>query len=111
MSLGVSRFGRSPRSRPTPSPSDFSAIASPLQAGNTFSRDDEVTEGAMERAAGTGLTGHSTQEFMPFHLGPLENEATTIRLRIVIGTEAAIAEQSARPLPGVREPARPAARP
>jgi hypothetical protein len=66
---------------------------------------------SFESAAGTGLTGHSDQTFRPIKLGALESEATTIQLRIVIGTEAAIAEQPARPLPGVREPARPAARP
>jgi hypothetical protein len=64
----------------------------------------------IERAAGTGLTGHSSQEFVPVSLGPLEKEATVIRLRIVIGNDAAFAE--ARPLPEANEaPARPAARP
>lgn len=68
---------------------------------------------SIERAAGTGLTGHSAQQFVPFHLGPLEPEATVLRLRIVIGSEEALAEEPARPL-GDREsaaPARPAARP
>src|SRR5690348_7164244 len=53
---------------------------------------------AVERAAGTGLTGHSDQRFVPFQLGPLESEATVIQLRIVIGTEAAIAQEAPRPL-------------
>jgi len=66
----------------------------------------------VERAAGTGLTGHSDQHFTPFALGPLETEATTIRLRLVIGTEEALAESDApRPLAGRLAPARPAARP
>jgi hypothetical protein len=66
----------------------------------------------VERAAGTGLTGHSDQRFTPIVLGPLESEATTLTLRIVIGTEAALAEDDApRPLAGRLGPARPAARP
>ena len=67
---------------------------------------------AVERAAGTGLTGHSDQQFTPFALGPLEAEATVIQLRIVIGTDEALAEDDApRPLAGRLGPARPAARP
>jgi hypothetical protein len=69
------------------------------------------TAGAIERAAGTGLTGHSDQRFVPFHLGPLEAEATVVQLRIVIGTEAALAEEAPRPLVDRHAPARPAARP
>ena len=65
---------------------------------------------AIERAAGTGLTGHSEQEFTPVHVGQLEAEATVIRLRLVIGTEEALA--AARPLPASEgAPARPAPRP
>ena len=66
----------------------------------------------IERAAGTGLTGHSSQRFSPVTVGPLEHEATVLRLRLVIGTDAAFTE--ARPLPNddsVAAPARPAARP
>jgi hypothetical protein len=44
----------------------------------------------VERAAGTGLTGRSEQEFEPISLGPLEDEETVLRLRLVIGSEAAI---------------------
>jgi hypothetical protein len=67
---------------------------------------------AVERAAGTGLTGHSEQRFAPFALGPLEAEATTLRLRLAVGTEEALAEDDApRPLAGRLAPARPAARP
>lgn len=64
----------------------------------------------IERAAGTGLTGHSAQRFRPTTLGTLESEATLIQLRIVIATEDAI-----RTAPLHREgpaiPARPLARP
>ena len=64
----------------------------------------------IERAAGTGLTGTSTQDFEPIVTGPLEEHATVIRLRLVIGTEEAFNE--ARPLPEPeRAPARPPARP
>lgn len=65
----------------------------------------------IERAAGTGLTGHSDQQFVPIHVGPLEEEATVLQLRIVIGTEEAIAAEPARPLGDRQAPARPAARP
>jgi hypothetical protein len=64
----------------------------------------------IERAAGTGLTGQSNQAFVPIAIGPLEQEATVIRLRIVIGTDAAFA--APRPLPELEHaPARPPARP
>ena len=64
----------------------------------------------IERAAGTGLTGHSSQRFVPVSVGPLETEATVIRLRIVIGSEEAFA--APRALPETQDaPARPAARP
>jgi hypothetical protein len=66
---------------------------------------------AIERAAGTGLSGHSDQRFVPIQLGPLEDEATVIQLRIVIGTEAALAEDAARPLVDRAAPPRPAPRP
>ena len=63
-----------------------------------------------ERAAGTGLTGHSDQRFEPAFFGPLEPEATRIRLRLVIGSDAAIAD--AAPINAERAaPERPAARP
>ena len=64
----------------------------------------------IERAAGTGLTGSSSQEFVSVEVGALESEATVIRLRLVVGSEAAI--DAPRPLPDTTEaPARPAARP
>jgi hypothetical protein len=71
---------------------------------------DEAAD-AIERAAGTGLTGHSDQQFVPASLGPLEAEATVICLRIVIGSEQAIAVDPARPLVADDAPSRPAARP
>jgi hypothetical protein len=64
----------------------------------------------IERAAGTGLTGHSTQRFRPTQLGPLETEATVLTLRLVIATE-----ESIRTAPARRDekaaPVRPLARP
>jgi hypothetical protein len=65
----------------------------------------------IERAAGTGLTGRSEQRFVPTTVGALEPEATVLQLRLVIGSEAALAEAAARPLAGRRAPTRPAARP
>jgi hypothetical protein len=71
---------------------------------------DEMTSEAVERAAGTGLTGSSAQEFVPVTVGALEPEATVIRLRLVIGSEEALA--TPRPLPKSNDvPARPAPRP
>ncbi|HXT16866.1 MAG TPA: hypothetical protein VN706_14600 [Gemmatimonadaceae bacterium] len=64
----------------------------------------------IERAAGTGLTGRSMQEFESIAIGPLEAEATVLRLRIVIGTDDAF--DASRPLAdNDRAPARPPARP
>ena len=72
---------------------------------------DSFTEPTIERAAGTGLTGHSDQQFVPMQLGPLEDEETVIRLRLVIGSASAIAEESTR-LPAEQAvPSRPLARP
>jgi hypothetical protein len=65
---------------------------------------------AVERAAGTGLTGSSSQEFVATHVGELEKDATIIQLRLVIGSEAALRE--GRPLPvDDAVPARPEPRP
>jgi len=66
----------------------------------------------IERAAGTGLTGHSTQEFVPVFVGTLEQEATVVRLRLVIGTDDALSEpRSLTSDASHSAPARPAARP
>jgi hypothetical protein len=97
---------RPPSRIPTPSvPSAYRSVQAPSRAF-TEQRDD-----AIERAAGTGLTGHSDQRFVPISLGPLESEATVIQLRLVIGTEAALAEAAARPLINRVAPSRPAPRP
>jgi hypothetical protein len=64
----------------------------------------------IERAAGTGLSGHSNQEFAAMALGALETEATVIQLRLVIGSEASIDEASERDSERPA-PSRPAARP
>ena len=80
-----------------------------------FPADESITGYGLppddaERAAGTGLTGHSAQRFTATKLGPLESEATVITLRLVIATEEAI--RSAPPLTEERTPPeRPAARP
>jgi hypothetical protein len=71
----------------------------------------EHHDDAIERAAGTGLTGHSDQRFAPIELGPLEAEATVIQLRLVIGTEAELAADATRPLVERVAPPRPAPRP
>lgn len=70
---------------------------------------NEPTLDEVERAAGTGLTGHSMQRFTPTHLGALEREATVIQLRLVIASTEAIAA-ARQPLES-EPPARPAARP
>ena len=70
---------------------------------------NEPTLDDVERAAGTGLTGHSSQRFTPTHLGPLEREATVIQLRLVIASVEAI--DSARESLEATPPVRPAARP
>ena len=81
----------------------------PLADGDVFG--SSVSGDRIERAAGTGLTGSSAQEFEPTHVGPLETEATVIQLRIVIG--AADVFSAPRPLPDAAHtaPSRPAARP
>ena len=64
----------------------------------------------VERAAGTGLTGRSNQQFEPVFVGTLEAEATVLELRLVIGTDEAFS--APRPLRSTdNAPARPAARP
>ena len=99
-----------PPSRPRPmSPARFNAFQSlPEDVAPYAVRE---TESPFERAAGTGLTGHSDQRFMPISLGPLEAEATVLRLRLVIGTDEALSDDAPRPLVDRRTPVRPAARP
>ena len=82
-------LGRSPQSFRAPAEADESL-------------DLDVPD--IERAAGTGLTGHSTQRFQPTQLGALEKEATVVQLRLVIASVEAI--DAARSL--VEEPAAPA---
>jgi hypothetical protein len=102
----------SPPSR-FPAPTKINALMSRSRAETSPAEHHIVgeSERAIERAAGTGLTGHSEQRFRPVHLGPLETEATVIQLRVVIGTEAALAENDATPLVESHVPSRPAARP
>ncbi|MFI5229683.1 MAG: hypothetical protein ACHQWU_11485 [Gemmatimonadales bacterium] len=71
----------------------------------------DLDEASVERAAGTGLTGHSDQSFIPITLGPLEHEATVITLRLVIGSEEALVAPRPLHADGAQAPVRPAARP
>jgi hypothetical protein len=98
---GASRLGRVFPERPSSLLSRPEPSASPVE---------EPSLEDVERAAGTGLTGHSSQRFTPTQLGPLESEATVIRLRLVIASAEAIdAARSLVDQPSV--PQRPAARP
>ena len=101
---------------PMPSPQRFDIpVRSParIEGFHSRSRFGELREpfDVYESAAGTGLTGHSDQRFVPATLGPLETEATMIRLRLVVGSRMRIADEPARPAIEHRTPARPAARP
>jgi hypothetical protein len=73
-------------------------------------RPSHSTDSSIERAAGTGLTGHSDQRFVVMHLGPLEAEATVIELRLVVGTDSALADDATRTFRPAT-PARPEPRP
>lgn len=69
-----------------------------------------VSEVDIARAAGTGLSGHSAQQFRSVEVGPLSDDVTHVALRLVIGTETAL--RRIRPIDGSRSvPARPVARP
>jgi hypothetical protein len=93
-------------------PADFPVSAAAYRTLQSPTRPPAHEPGdSIDRAAGTGLTGHSDQQFVPMQLGALESEATVIQLRLVIGTEAAIIEDSPRPLVDSRTPLRPAPRP
>lgn len=90
----------------------FGIPSSPLRSPAEPSRPspDEDALDDVEGAAGTGLTGHSAQRFRPTQLGPLENEATVIQLRLVIASAETIQATPSR-LDEQPSPARPAARP
>lgn len=103
----------SPAPGPEPSPSPgvpdilFDAAAPPPPASMA-----PLREGDVAGAAGTGLTGRSGQTFRTVDVGPLEEEATWVRLRIVIGRAEAFGR--VRPLPGAIPapvPPRPTPRP
>lgn len=98
---GAYRFGRELRDM-------ASAFRAPVEPARP--ELDEAAIDEAERAAGTGLTGHSTQRFKPTTLGPLEQEATVIQLRLVIASVEAISSLTA-PAEESPAPARPAARP
>jgi hypothetical protein len=91
-----------------PSAQSLQSPAAPARP-DVRERQSDVGE-SIERAAGTGLTGHSDQEFTTVWVGSLEAEATTLQLRIVIGSEEAI--RAPRPLRATSDaPSRPVARP
>jgi len=81
---------------------------SPVEPSRPLPDEDALDDA--ERAAGTGLTGHSAQRFAPTQLGPLESEATVIQLRVVIASAESIQATPSRADEQVA-PARPAARP
>lgn len=110
----ITEVPRDPSRRPSPPsriPPDFLGFRDAKKAREVSVAPPELTDASIERAAGTGLTGHSDQRFMPITLGALEDEATVITLRLVIGSEEALG--AARPLHAgdASIPARPAARP
>lgn len=101
-----------PPAKPSPAPPPgvpwiwSSATAAPSAA------PVPVRESDVDSAAGTGLTGRSGQGFRAAGVGPLEEHATRVRLRLVIGRPEAFGRT--RPLPGGGEgpvPPRPAPRP
>jgi len=97
---------------------DFKALmrrmdGAPAEPSRPYEDDlglDDTSLHDVERAAGTGLTGHSSQRFIPTKLGPLEREATVIQLRLVIASVDAIQAASSL-VEEQRAPERPAARP
>lgn len=118
--VSFDRFGRRPlHPKPSNGRSRFSRDWSPpmnvagagTSVGSVPTQMPPLFEPDIEGAAGTGLSGHSDQEFVPIHMGPLEDEPTIVTLRIAIGSEAAISEEAPRPLHAQRVPERPAARP
>lgn len=88
----------------------FNIPSSPLRSPAEPPFPDEDVLDDAERAAGTGLTGHSEQRFKPTQLGPLESEATVIQLRLVIASAEAILATPSR-ADEQAAPVRPAARP
>lgn len=107
VSLSLSSRSNEPSESRTPP--RLSALMLP-QAPTRPGAADLGVDADVERAAGTGLTGHSSQEFVPVTLGTLEKEATVIQLRIVIATIEAIQSADAF-VDDSAAPARPAARP
>jgi len=84
--------------------------STPVPAERSTDFIAEPTVDDIERAAGTGLTGHSTQRFTATQVGPLERDATVIQLRLVIASVEAI-DAARAPAESPAAPARPAARP
>jgi hypothetical protein len=108
LSLSSALFDRVTASPPEPRSSTREENAEEYERAEMMPDFERV----IERAAGTGLTGRSRQEFRIVEMGTLEEEKTVIRLRLVIGAAGAFGEP--RPLPGVRgnpAPPRPTPRP
>jgi hypothetical protein len=99
---------------PVPDAPRFPFLNPPLSRrppSRTLFRTTEAPAPTVGIAAGTGLTGHSDQEFQPVFLGRLEDEPTVVRLRLVVASLEEI-ERKDEPLPSsIQTPARPAARP
>ena len=101
-----------PPARPSTVPQTWSsALPSAMPAPAPPPPAAAIRESDVDSAAGTGLTGRSEQLFRTVAVGPLEETATRVVLRIVIGRPEAFGR--ARPLPGAERPVppRPAPRP
>ena len=104
--------GAAPAAPPPPptAPRIWSAASAPPMRAQAAPAA-AIRESDVGSAAGTGLTGRSEQGFRTVPVGPLEEAATRVTLRIVIGRPEAFGR--ARPLPGAERaaPPRPAPRP
>ncbi|MEW5928657.1 MAG: hypothetical protein AB1941_14410 [Gemmatimonadota bacterium] len=97
--------------RPSTVPQIWSSAQAPAVPSSAPAPPAAIRESDVDSAAGTGLTGRSEQSFRTVAVGPLEETATRVALRIVIGRPEAFGR--ARPLPGAERPVppRPAPRP
>lgn len=95
--------------RPHIVPDERSPVVSRSIVARSVQR--EFRDPTIDSAAGTGLTGHSDQGIRPVRVGRLEDEATVIRLRLVIASAEEIAKQTPAAPYAAPAPPRPAARP
>jgi hypothetical protein len=91
--------------RPSTVPRIWSSAQAPATTSAAPPPPAAVRESDVDSAAGTGLTGRSEQSFRTVAVGPLEETATRVALRIVIGRQEAFGR--ARPLPGAERPVPP----